>query len=83
MSTPFLQTFATAVVRQLLAEGLLEVRRGHEVNVADFVAQQLGSVGPGAQLVSSITAALIACPEVDELYADKERLGDLITELGA
>ena len=83
VSTPFLQTFAAAVVRQLLADGLLEVRRGDEVAVADFVAAHLGGLKPGAQLVSSINAALIQCPMVDELYADKRQIGDIITGLGA
>lgn len=83
LSTPFLQTFATAVVRQLLLDDKLEIRRGDEIRVADYVAQHLGQLEPGAQLVSSISDALIACPMVEELYADKRQLADLITGLGA
>ena len=36
----------------------------------------------GASLVSSLSAALLSCPEVDELFCDDLELRDRITDLG-
>ncbi|MEQ1505330.1 MAG: hypothetical protein ABMB14_24070 [Myxococcota bacterium] len=80
--TPFLAGFAEAVVRRLVAEGSLEVSAGGEDQVVWFVANWLGTNGPGNSLLSTLEAALLACPEVDELYADLDRLKAVVDDLG-
>lgn len=81
MSTPFLMAFAHAVVLRLLAAEVLVVAPGDEERVMLFVANYLGTEAQGGSLISGLERALLACPEVDELFADLERLKELVDDL--
>jgi hypothetical protein len=81
MSTPFLERFAHALVERLLAEGLLEIREGAEHLVGVALAAHLGGVGEGGQLLTEVDRGLIACADVEELYADLEQLKELVQDL--
>jgi hypothetical protein len=80
--TPFLLGFARAVVDRLRAGGdlvLVDDAKGEEV--ARFVADFLGDLRVHSQLVSGLSQALVECPDVEELFADDDRLQLLITDL--
>ena len=81
MSTPFLVGFTREIVARLLAEGLLDVTWGGEERVIRFVAGELAAVPPGGSLITSLARSLIRCPDVQELYADDERLKGLVQDL--
>lgn len=81
MSTPFLVGFSRAVLVDLLGQGLVEVRPGAEDRVVLFVAEFLSSVPEGGSLVSSMSRAYLASPDVVELYADDEELKTVIEDL--
>ncbi|MEQ1565927.1 MAG: hypothetical protein ABMA64_09845 [Myxococcota bacterium] len=81
MSTPFLAAFADTVVVRLVADRQLELAPGGEARAVLFVANWLGTHARGGSLLSSLEAALLACPEVVELYADVDRLKALVDDL--
>ena len=74
MSTPFLVRFAESLVGRLLAAGLLELRPGAAVDVVSFLAERLAEAPSGSSLLSTVEKALLACPDVIELYADLDTL---------
>ena len=80
--TPFLVTFASRLLAALTADGLVEVVPGGENRVVRFVANWLGTRGPGVSLLSSVEAALLACPEVSELFTDLDGLKAVVDDLG-
>jgi hypothetical protein len=82
MSTPFLTAYATALVLALLERELLEVAEGRAEAVVRFLAEDLHVRGRGGSLISSTSRALLACPDVLELYADDEELKALVESLG-
>lgn len=82
MSTPFLYRFSAALVSRLVVTQRLEVSPGAEDQVARFVAGVLGGAGEGASLISTLSGALLGCPQVEELYADEEELKELVSDLG-
>lgn len=82
VSTPFLYQFSVVVVRRLLEGDRLEVAAGQEDLVARFVADALADAKEGSSLVSTLTRALLASPDVEELYADEDELRELINDLG-
>lgn len=82
MSTTFLLGYATALVHALLEQELLEVATGTEQSVVVFVAEYLAEHRDGQSLISLTARALLACGDVDELYADNERLKDVVDGLG-
>lgn len=77
-----LLAFGAAVVRHLLDRELLEIEPDSEVEVARFVATHLGQLRGPSSLISSVSAGLLACPEVLELYADDQTLKLLIDDFG-
>ena len=81
MPSELVQVFSAAIVRRLIDDSMLEVVRGRADAVAAFVAEEVGRPGPGKQLVSSLAAALLACPDVVELFADDEELLSAVTDL--
>lgn len=81
MSTPFLTGYSNALVVCLLREGLVEVRPGSEGQVVAFVATYLHEKARGGSIISSTSAALLACPDVEELYADDDQLKDVVDGL--
>jgi len=81
LATPFLLQFTEVVLGRLVASGELEVESGKDTDVVRFVADRLGSARQGDSLVSSMVAAVLASPDVVELYADNDRIKQLITDL--
>ncbi len=75
--------FSRAVVERLVREGQIELVASSEERVVQFVAAALGGAHEGSSLISTLARALLACPDVDELYLDnvglKELVGDLKT----
>ena len=81
MSTPFLVGFSRALLADLLGQGLIEVVPGREDRVILFVAEYLSSVPHGGSLVSSLTKAFLASPDVVEVFADDAELKQAIEDL--
>jgi hypothetical protein len=80
--TPFLTRFAEMLVVRLVAEDAVEIAEIDRDRVVLFVANWLGTRARGGSLLSNVEAALLACPEVGELYADLDRLKALVDDLG-
>ena len=83
MVSPLLQQTVAYVVGRLVSESLLELRGDAAEEVVEAVVNALSNAEPGAQLVSTMTKALLGCPAVEELYATNQQLKDLITEFGS
>lgn len=83
MSTTYLYRFSAVVVHRLIEGDRLEVSSGREEQVARFVADALTDAREGSSLISTLTKALLASPDVEELYADEDELKELINDLGA
>jgi hypothetical protein len=83
VSTPFLYRFSVIVVRRLLQGDRLEVVQGREEQVVRHVADALTQAREGSSLVSTLTRALLASPDVEELFADEDELRELINDLGS
>ncbi len=80
MASPFLVAFTESVVLTLVQRGQL-VLCGEQVVVVRYVAERLGEAGQGRSLITTLAAALVACPQVEELFASDEVLKDLVTEM--
>jgi hypothetical protein len=78
----FLLAFSHELVWRLLAEELLLVREGTTDRVIWRLSEHLAAQKQGASLISSVSAGLLAIPEVEELFADDDELRDLVTDLG-
>jgi hypothetical protein len=75
--------FSRAVVSRLVAAGQLAIAAGAtEDDVARQVAVWLDTRGRGRSLVSATSAALVAAPSGDEVYADDDALMGVIDDLG-
>jgi hypothetical protein len=83
MTTPFLVGFAEAVVSLLERSDLVEIRQGGQARVVVFVAEWLETEARGGSLLSNLEKALIACPDVEELYANLDDLKTLVDGLAA
>lgn len=84
MPTAFMTGFATAICARLIADHRLELAPGADpAEVAAFVAEALTRRSQFAGLVTSLSAALIACPAVEELFADDAELQQLVNDLGS
>ena len=81
MATPFLLSFTESVLVTLQATGDVEIHAGERDRVVEFVAGRLAGAGQGESLVSAFASALLACPAVEEVYVDNERLKQVITDL--
>ena len=68
------------VINRLLREEGLEINPGCEAQVLAHCVSFLSESRPGAQLVDTLVKALLACPEVRELYASNQEIKDFITE---
>lgn len=82
MTTPFMMRFAESVVDRLVAENLAELAPGGRAAAVTFVAGFLATSAQGGSLISGLEHALLACPDVLELYADLDRLKQLVDDLG-
>ena len=83
MSTPFLVGFAETVVDRLTADHLVEIAAGGRGPTVLFVAEFLATTAQGGSLITGLEQALLACPHVEELYADLDRLKGLVDDLQA
>ena len=81
MTTPFMMRFAEGVVDRLTADHLAEIAPGGRARVVTFVADFLATSAQGGSLISGLEQALLGCPEVLELYADLDRLKQLVDDL--
>jgi hypothetical protein len=81
MPSDLVVAFTRAMLARLVQEELLEIRPGRELAVVDFVSEELGTPGPGRQLLSTLSRALVQCPDVEELFADQDDLVRLVSEL--
>lgn len=77
MSTPFLEAFTAALVPRLVEAGLLELD-GPQESVARFLATELGKDRPGRSLISTLSQALLACPDVVDVYGEDDELKQII-----
>lgn len=81
MSTPFLYQFSVAIVSRLVEREQLEIRPGAEEKVLNFVSGSLAAARPGSSVISTFFAALLACPEVEEVYADEAEIKEIVDDL--
>lgn len=81
MASPFLVRFTEVVLGRLVTDGQLEIASGRHDAVVVFVAARLGAARQGDSLVSTFVAAVLASPDVDELFADNDTIKQLITDL--
>lgn len=81
MSTPFLATFSERVVLKLVEDQLVEIAHADVDRTILFVANWLGTRDAGASLLSSLLGALLACPEVQEVFVDIEGLKGIVDAL--
>ena len=79
-ASPLLQSTVRHVVAKLVTEKGLEIRPGSVEAVITFCIERLSEPKPGAQLVSTIVEALLASPDVTELYASNEDIKVYITD---
>ena len=70
------------VLLALRASGQIEMDETRHDEVVRFCAVRLANAGMGAQLVDSLSKALLASDHVDELYADDKTIKGLITGVG-
>lgn len=83
MSTPFLQAFALNLIHRLVEADEIAIREGRAEAVITFLAADLAQPKEGRSLISASAAALIRCPDVDELFADDEALKNHVVAMGS
>lgn len=81
MSTAFLLAFSEAIIATLLDEREIEIVSGRERAVIRYLATELHAQGASQSLISFIARLLLACPDVEELYADNDRLKALVEQV--
>jgi hypothetical protein len=81
VSTPFLYGYASALVARLIDLGRMDIAPGRAEAVVLYLADYLHERGRGGSLISQTGIALLACDDVDELYADDDELKDLVETL--
>lgn len=84
MATPFMTGFASALVARLIAQQRIELATASDpADLVAYIAEALTGRSQFAGLVTTLSAALIGCPLVDELFADDEELQQLVNDLGS
>lgn len=78
----FLHAFAHRIVLELVAAGRLAVAPEDVPSVIEQLTERLTVQKEGQSLINAVSTALLAIPEVDELYADDEELRERINDLG-
>ena len=82
MATVFLLAFSRSVIGRLTRDRSLILAPGAtEGAAAEFVAEFLGARKPANSLISSLSAALLACPEVEEVYIDDDELKAVVDDV--
>ena len=83
MSHPFLERFVTQVIDELLRDGTLELVEGRRAHVIRDVSSNLGTLGEGHSLISSLSKSLLACEDVLELYLSDQELKQRVGDIGS
>ena len=78
----FFKRFVEQVLTALLKTGEIEVEGGQEGRVCEEVSAAMARLGEGNSAISSLSKCLLANDAVIELYADDERLKELVGDLG-
>lgn len=81
MSTPFLMGFTQSLLPRLVADGLVAIAPSDVETVQLYLANYLATVARGGSLLSSVDAALLACPEVEEVFFDLDALKEVVEDL--
>ena len=82
MSSRLVEGFADALVRRLVADGLVEIEVGGEERVIAALAARLASTRRlGDAVVPTVIRGLLDIPEVVEVFVDDDALRELIREL--
>ncbi|MFM2160503.1 MAG: hypothetical protein RLZZ383_15 [Pseudomonadota bacterium] len=76
-----LDHFAEHLIAHLLREGLIEVLPGRAANVVAAVSDHLSSLAQQATLGPEVSRALLASPDVVELWADDDDLREAFSAL--
>ncbi len=79
--SPLLVNTVDRVLLSLRQSGQIEMESGRHDEVVRFCSEYLASAGFGAQLVDTLSKAMVECEFVEELYATDEELKSLITEV--
>ena len=82
-TSPLVVFVLDRVLATLREAGELDVDASRHSELVEYCAVELSKAEMGAQLVDSLVRALVDCDFVQELYADNERIKQLITEVGA
>ena len=82
-TSPLVVFVLERVLSTLRETGELDVDASRHAELVEYCAVELSKAGLGDQLVDCLVRALVGCDFVRELYADNERIKDLITEVGA
>ena len=80
--SPLLLHTVNQVLVGLLKSSDIEIESGREGDIVLYCGRQLAEAGMGAQLVDTLSKALLRCEHVIELYADNKRIKELITGVG-
>lgn len=83
MATPFLHAFAFGLVTRLVKSEELLIEEGSLNTVVAMLATDLSKAREGRSLISTVSASLIRCPQVEDLFADNAAIGVHITDMGA
>lgn len=83
MATPFLHAFAFGLVTRLVEREELLIEDGTINDVIATLASDLSKAREGRSLISTVSKSLIDCPHVEDLFADNDTIGTLITDMGA
>ena len=83
MGSPFIERFVEQVVGRLLELEQIEITPGSAQPLVEGVAARLTHLPEGAQLIASLSRALIESPHVEELYADDTELKEIVGDLGS
>ena len=82
MPSPVTLAYCRRLIPRLVADGKLVLVQGaSESQVADAVADGLTGLPQHAGLITNTIKALVALPEVDELFIDDEELQHLVNSL--
>lgn len=82
MATPFLLHYAASILQSLVNADLIEIREGQHEVVVRYLAAELHRQREAGSLISCTSRALLACEEVEELFADDEEIKELVQSLG-
>lgn len=84
MASDLVRLFARRVVHGLVDEGGLALTPNADSEaVARRLAEVLASRPPHSGLITSVASALIADPDVEDLFAADEDLARLVDDLGS